>query len=170
MQISYTLNSSNALRKIDALERELVDPTREPLRTAFVGAGVIYFEDMRARFASAAAGDGTWAPLAKSTLKRKKRNRGILIDKGTLQAQLTPGNSHNVIRVTSAGLQCAITLPVAKYHQQGTRRMPQRKVLDAPRPAAKARMVAKIHAAVRVVADQIQRQTYAKFGPVVSVN
>lgn len=157
--ITFKLNATGVLRKLDRLQDGLGNATREPLRAGMVRAGLIYFQDMRARFERASAGDGTWRPLAKSTLAdRRKKDKRILRRSGRIYASLTPGNSGNRIQVLPTKVECSILAPVyAKYHQNGTSHMPARPIQVAPSIEAKKRIFAVINAAAGQAAAAIWR-------------
>jgi hypothetical protein len=155
--VAFKLNATDVLRKLDRIKEGAGDATREPMRSGMVRAGLIYFQDMRARFDRASAGDGTWAPLAKSTLADpRKRDKRILRRTGRLYASFTPGNNGARIRVLPNKVECSITAPAyAVYHQNGTSRMPQRKLMDQPSIEAKRRIFAAISDAAGKMAASI---------------
>lgn len=62
----------------------------------------------------------TWAPLAESTLKRKKKDTGMLINHGTMVRGFSVENA------TAEGAEIANTQKYAVYHQFGTKKMPAR--------------------------------------------
>ena len=154
----YKFNTRHVLDKLDGIMQGLGNATREPLRRGVVKAGVIYFEDMRARFQKASAGDGTWQPLAASTVKRKGHKR-IEVDSGRLYAAFTPGNSNNMIRVTPQGLQCALRGPIhAKYQHNGTKHIPPRALIAVPSRRAKLRMQIAINTEAARLASTVWRR------------
>ena len=111
-------------RAVDNLASKIANPD-DKLMTR-VGLAVI--EDTERRFMT--AGYGTWPPLSAATVKRKKGSF-ILIDTGAMFASL---------RITKQGPQMVdVTVPyggrkhnpkVPMYHQTGTKRIPQRKIMD----------------------------------------
>jgi alpha-ketoglutarate-dependent taurine dioxygenase len=155
---AFRLNAADILAKLDKLQPGLGNATREPVRSAMVKAGLIYFKDQRARFDRASAGDGTWRPLAPATLAQK-RDKRILRRTGRLYASMTPGNSGARVVVHPNRVSCSIVAPnYAKYHQSGTGRMPQRKILDVPSRDAKRHIFAVINRAANKAAAAIWQQ------------
>jgi phage gpG-like protein len=82
----------------------------------------------------ASGASGKWADLAPSTIARKGHDT-ILQDTGELMASLTQRDAQgerggNIFEVTPEHLRFGTSDPVAGYHQSGTSRMPQRKVID----------------------------------------
>lgn len=76
-----------------------------------------------------------WAPLAASTIARKSRKgyptNKILHATGVLRDSLTKsGAPGSVVRVTPDELFMGTHVPYAQYHQQGTKRMPKRVIVD----------------------------------------
>lgn len=94
---------------------------------------------------------GGWAPLASSTISEKARagygGQPILVRTGEL-AQSLAGGSGSVKQVTPTSLTVGTDDPIAKYHQYGTRKMPQRKIIGLSF-AARSQVV-------RVLADYIR--------------
>jgi phage gpG-like protein len=81
-------------------------------------------------------GSGGWAPLAESTLRRK-RAKGfppdILRATGRLEDSLTVEDHPEHVQVaTTDSLWWGTTVPYAGYHQHGTDNMPMRKVIEPP--------------------------------------
>jgi hypothetical protein len=86
-------------------------------------------------------GNGTWAPLAPSTIKAKIRKgtfgRGTLRDTLHLFRTLfQERTADSRLRTVSGGLRLQLNtgVPYAIYHQVGTSRMPQRQVIPDPLP------------------------------------
>lgn len=67
-------------------------------------------------------GGSKWAPLKFSTIFRKGSST-ILVDKGRMRNTLITATTASTVTISSAA-------PYAQYHQSGTRRMPQRKVIE----------------------------------------
>jgi phage gpG-like protein len=64
-----------------------------------------------------------WAPLSPVTIARKKQNKDkILTHYGPLRKSVK-------VEVLQEGLRLTTGAPYAKFHQEGTSRMPQRKIL-----------------------------------------
>lgn len=82
------------------------------------------------------AGGSGWRPLAASTIARRRkggraglRDR-ILQDTGRLKQSFIPGRPENVFRQFGGkGVDVGTTLRYAPYHEFGTSRIPQRKML-----------------------------------------
>jgi hypothetical protein len=155
VDVFFTLDARKALASLDQLQAGLSDATREPIRGGFVRAGLIYFRDMRARYQGAMNGDGTWAPLAPATVRAKHGDRRILYRTGALFNDVPPANFNRAIQVSSTGLKAFVTNPIAKYHQRGGRRLPQRKILVDPRPAARALMIQAIRDAADAAVSRV---------------
>lgn len=67
-----------------------------------------------------------WAPLARSTVRRKKHSR-ILVDTGRLLGSLSSSDHTDAIRdIEDRYLAFGTSVPYAIYHQTGTSRMPAR--------------------------------------------
>ena len=75
-------------------------------------------------FAGSRAPDGsTWAPLAASTLRRRRGTTAtILVDRTILRPSI-------FARGQPSGLQFGTNVPYGRYHQTGTPRMPRRAFL-----------------------------------------
>lgn len=92
------------------------------------------------RFATEGAyGGEKWAPLAPSTLARKDPGKGILVDSGRLRASLTQETAPDSIRaLLPQSLHWGSSVPYGVFHQKGTSRMPQRRVVKLPQPVKRA--------------------------------
>ena len=64
-----------------------------------------------------------WAPLSPVTIARKKQNKDKIL------TEYTPLRKSIRVNVLQEGLQLTAGVPYAKYHQQGTSKMPQRVIL-----------------------------------------
>lgn len=89
----------------------------------------------RQQFDSQGQFSGGWAKLAESTIAAKAAaglDPRILHATLLLEKSLTsPGLAPSAIReVTPEGFRFGTSVPYAKYHQTGTRRMPRRRVLE----------------------------------------
>ena len=121
-----------------------------------VAATHVYADAMRERFKAASAGDGTWPPLAPSTAKRRARKSPdgvarILWVTGELFESLTPGSESNVFELMADRVRYGTSNPIAKYHQQGGRNLPQRRILVEPSQELLVRCIAPIQASWRSV-------------------
>lgn len=154
MDVYFTLDARKPLERLNALQNGLGDATKEPLRGGFVRAGLVYFQDMRRRFEGAMNGDGTWPRLAPSTVKDKRGDTRILFRTGALFNDIPPANFNRALEIAPGGLKVYIVNRVAKFHQKGNRRLPQRKIFVDPRPQARLLMIQAItEAANRTVAQ-----------------
>lgn len=95
------------------------------------------------------AGGSGWAPLSASTISRRRKGSRtgiggrILQDTGRMKQSFIPGSPENVFRQYGGeGVDVGTTLFYAPYHEFGTGRIPQRKMLPtrekAQQIAAKA--------------------------------
>jgi phage gpG-like protein len=84
-------------------------------------------------YSDGAYASGGWVPLAPSTVAEKAR-RGldprILRATGKLFGSLTSGDPGHVERMGPREFVYGTTVPYAKFHQRGTRRMPRRPPLE----------------------------------------
>jgi len=106
------------------------------LSTGLVKAGTRLTTFYYRRFFRADATRG-WPALAKSTERAKKRkgtyHKGILRDEDNLSRSFLPGAPNHVRRIAVDSITEGTADPKAKYHQEGTSRMPIRRVVvDAP--------------------------------------
>lgn len=80
--------------------------------------------DIQKQFYSNSDPDGNkWAPLSPVTIARKKQNKDKIL------TEYTPLRKSVRVNVLQEGLQLTAGVPYAKYHQQGTSKMPQRVIL-----------------------------------------
>jgi phage gpG-like protein len=81
-------------------------------------------------------GSGGWAPLAPSTLARKRalgQPADILRATGRLEDSLTvPSHNEHVEIELGDSLWWGTLVPYAKYHQQGSGRLPRRRPVEPP--------------------------------------
>lgn len=105
----------------------------------------IYTAFIRRRFVGASRGDGTWPPLAESTIRRRRRQSDVILrDTGLLFSQLAPEfvslapytqpSAYKFEAVASFGgtgryPDGVSTTEVLMFHQLGGGRLPQRKIL-----------------------------------------
>lgn len=114
----------------------------------------IYSAFIRKRFVRASRGDGTWQPLAPSTIARRRKGSSVILrDTGLLFSQLSPGfqkmgpvvkqgQTKFVANVSFGGQgkypDGATVTDVMSFHQTGGGNLPQRKILvDADEPTRK---------------------------------
>ena len=100
----------------------------------FEAAGTFMRTTMDEQFGSEGGRTGGWAPLsARYAADKAKRygSRPILQASGDMIASLTGQGSGNVSRTVGGDtLEFGTSVPYATYHQTGTSRMPQRRILD----------------------------------------
>lgn len=130
--------------------------------TGYVGQGLeeavhVYAGAMRRRYADAAAGDGTWKLLAKSTIASKRGKTAwperILYLTGALYSSLTPGAAGNVMDTARDRITYGTRVRYAKYHQKGGGRLPRRRILARPNADVLARCTAPIVAGLKRTID-----------------
>lgn len=139
------MNAFQFSHNSDALERTL-----ENFQSSLADnspALAVVADDLREmiaeQFATEGAAGGTpWAPLAASTLKKKRETRrGILNVTGALLASLTEaGSPGHVEKVDGRQLLLGSALPYATFHQTGTRRMPARPIIALSGDRAEGRL------------------------------
>lgn len=95
MQINVNVNLQGIQSRFAAMRSVINSGTAHPvIRAAFMAAGVTYLGAMRQRYVKAARGDGTWKPLADSTVAGRRR-------KGDLRG--TIANLQQLRKATPAG-------------------------------------------------------------------
>jgi phage gpG-like protein len=162
------VNVAGLDRVIARLNRPAVlNTTSGPLRDGLVAAGAIYLGSMRERYVRAARGDGTWLPLAPSTIAGRRKGKGsggkveILRDTGILLNSLSLGANGNVQQMIDRGIEVGTVIRYAKHHQYGGTtpgRPPQRKILVAPDQPTRERMRAPIQRAVAKIAAEAAKK------------
>jgi hypothetical protein len=147
-----------------------IDPAaNRHTRDGLVAASQVYLGFVRQRFLNAARGDGTWKPLAASTIRArlakgakspraKKMTRAqrvasleILRDTGILFNSLSAGGASSVQRPIPWGIEVGTAVRYAKYHQHGGHvpgRPPQRTILVAPDAGTREQMRTILQAAL----------------------
>lgn len=126
------------------------------LQDAMAEASDIYHESMRSRFVSASNGDGTWAPLAESTLKQRGAGSGILVKTGSLEASLQRGADDHVLEVTPQSVIEGTADPKAGFQHFGTKRIPARPIYVYPSDETLDDMKVPISGAVRMIFQKSQ--------------
>jgi phage gpG-like protein len=109
----------------------------EDARPAFSRIARLFEEAAREQFATeGSAGGEPWAPLAESTLRSKPPGKGILENSGRLLNSLVFGGvagAGDAVRFLGAQeMRWGTNVPYAAFHQHGTSRMPQRRVVKLP--------------------------------------
>lgn len=154
---------ASLIRKVTAAAGAAGAPA---MQKGYAQAGQIYLSDMRRRFVSASRGDGTWVPLAPSTIARRRqgpakpKGKGkkaapaakpeILRDTGLLLNSLSLGAKNNVNRQLSDGIAVGTRVKYAKHHQAPSvpGRPPIRTILVQPNAETAARIKQVLQAAV----------------------
>lgn len=107
--------NSQILQTPKIMRRESIPRLRKVLKEAFKTQG--------------ASTGVPWAQIKSSTLLRKAIGKTILRDSDELFWSLTRAKDpQNVTKVFSNQLQFGSTLEYLKFHEEGTSRMPQRKI------------------------------------------
>jgi phage gpG-like protein len=126
----------------DVISRTMLrfEKAAEDARPAFRTIAHLLERAALQRFESEGAyGGEKWAPLAPSTVARKGAGKGILVDSGRLRASLTQETAADSIRVLlPQEMRWGSTVPYGKFHQSGTSRMPQRRVVKLPEQVKRA--------------------------------
>lgn len=94
-----------------------------------------------------AYGSGGWEPLSPKYAEWKGRNypgRPIMVLSGDLRESLTGRNKWTIEDIQPLQLRLGTADPIAGYHQEGTSRMPQRRLIDL-REDDKSRWMKIIH-------------------------
>lgn len=155
---------ASLIRKVTAAAGAAGAPA---MQKGFAQAGQIYLSDMRRRFVSASRGDGTWVPLAPSTIARRRQGTAkpkggkgkkaapaakpeILRDTGLLLNSLSLGAKNNVNRLLTDGVAVGTRVKYAKHHQAPSvpGRPPMRTILVQPNAETAARIKQVLQAAV----------------------
>ena len=117
----------DGMEQAKAAVNSLADQIKNPDQQLMRRIGDATLEDLDQRFMT--RGYGTWAPLSAATIARKG-NDMVLIDTGAMYASSKVEIAGPAVRVTVpyGGVNHNTSVPA--YHQQGTRRMPQRKIVE----------------------------------------
>jgi phage gpG-like protein len=108
--------------------------------TALIGMDVLAFVADQFR-SEGRRGGLPWRRLAPSTIARRRRGgRGglrdrILQDTGRLKQSFVRGGGGNVFRSGAKSIEVGTTIRYAPFHEEGTSRMPQRKILPTGQQA-----------------------------------
>lgn len=118
------INLDNVQKALDNLTEKINNPPEQLMRRL----GETAIEDIDQRFMT--RGYGTWAPLKPSTIKRKG-NSMVLIDTGAMLSSV------NISKLTQDSVEVDVPFggktrnpKVPVFHQEGTKRMPQRKIIE----------------------------------------
>lgn len=118
-----------------------------PMQDGYIAASDVLWGFERSRFSS--AGDGTWKPLAESTIsKRKSKGESeplpILHERGDLENSLHRGGVNHVLDVTASAIIEGTQDPKARFHQDGGVNLPARTIVVEPDAQTLADMKAKV--------------------------
>jgi hypothetical protein len=115
------------LEKVQRLLNNLGDKIENPGEKLFNRLKAAGMEDIDQRFMS--RGYGTWPSLSPRTIKRKGHSF-VLVDTGAMLSSAKAYRRGNriFIRIPYGGRTHNPDVP--RYHQTGTRRMPQRKIIE----------------------------------------
>lgn len=114
-----------AIEDLTPAWQDVADDVRADFALNMIGEGALFGGD---------GGKGGWAPLSPRTVREKARAgygaMPILWRRGTLGESLAiKGAEGNVSVVTATGVTLGTDIPYAHYHQEGTRKMPARKIV-----------------------------------------
>jgi hypothetical protein len=144
---------------LDRLKEKLSERNSPMMRDIRDSWRILFRSFIRLRFVRASRGDGTWTPLAPSTIRRRRRGRGrgtprILVDSGKLQQGLSPGGDTFFENDTPAGFEAILAgsplSTLAMWHHEGNERLPSRTILVPP-PAKEVEKMGK--AAAKIIAE-----------------
>jgi hypothetical protein len=131
--VNVDIKGLDDVRKVfNNLAEKIANPDAQIMRRL----GDATMDDIEDRFMT--RGYGTWAPLSPATIKAKKGNTMVLIDTGTMFASLKPEVQGRYVRVLVPFGGKKRDPSVPGYHQQGTDRMPQRKIVEFTQKLAKS--------------------------------
>lgn len=133
----------------------------QTMRPAWEDVGNLLLADFAQQFASEGAYLGPqiaplWKPLAPSTVRdRLAKGFGgehpILQRTGQLLGSVSErGAAGNIFEVSDNGIRAGTAYPIAKFHQYGTTRMPQRKMIGL-RWATRSQIL-------RILGDYVRQQ------------
>lgn len=149
MQFGIRVNTSPFARFVSNLEAQLNPAHPGPMQEGLLAASDVYMESERLRYAEASHGDGTWQELADSTIKAREEEgetppMPILHKTGDMEASMGRGHPNHVLEITDSGIIEGTADPKARFHQDGSERMPARPILVAPTGDTLAAMKEKI--------------------------
>jgi phage gpG-like protein len=126
IEFTYSLNLESVEKALTEFQESLAD--QQPALAAIADD---CREMIAEQFASQGGAEGTpWAPLAPSTLRRRRASPSILYATGALRRSLTePGAAGHIEELEDQSLTLGTRLPYALYHQTGTRRLPARPII-----------------------------------------
>lgn len=110
--------------------------TASPMQAGALSASNAYHAAMRARFAAASLGNGTWQSLAPYTVKQHAKIGDdlphILHFFGNLELSMERSEPDHVLDITADSIIEGTENFTAQYHQYGTPKMPARPILVFP--------------------------------------
>lgn len=154
MRIGVRINAGAVARRLEQL-RAAAEPASAPMRQALNDSMDVYMDGQRARFAAASGGDGTWAPLAESTVRQRERRGDTPVEAlhitGGLEGSLERGSSDHVFEETPDGVREATSHCLAVIHHNGStsRHLPARPVMAEPEDESLDEMKEKLVAGMR---------------------
>ena len=155
IQASIDVSQLTGLAQMLRREREALagGSDQGPIDLGLAAAGNAYMGSIRERYVRNSRGGGTWAPLAPSTLRRRRKGvqtqgaqaagktarilaaRGlapmsaaILIDSSNLLGSITSYATEAI----SDGVRVGTEVDYAQYHQEGGPSLPQREIFVEP--------------------------------------
>lgn len=136
MRLRFRLNTSSFSRFVERATAALDVGQAGPVRDGMLAASDAHGESLRERYTGASAGDGTWAPLAESTVKARERRGETPLDilriSGSIESSLARDDENHVLETTDKSIIEGTRHRLARYHQDGTERMPARPIIVAP--------------------------------------
>ena len=127
---SFTVEGEEQVGRMLSRTTDRLDDLRP-----FLGAAAGFMAvAMEKQFNSEGGRTGGWAPLSDRYAADKAERWGarpILVASGAMRDSLTGSGSGSVRReIGGDSLEFGTSVPYASYHQTGTSRMPQRRILD----------------------------------------
>lgn len=125
------MQDDELLRYLSRLQQELAEP-----RELMQGIGDLLVQRIESRTADKLDPDGApWAPLAESTLRRKRGQGSILVGAQHRRGgrELLGGHmlEHASANADDTSVEVGFPEPYAGYHETGTSRMPRRGLLTS---------------------------------------
>lgn len=132
MQLTPSIDASPLDEFLDRMDA-VTDIGRDGVfQDACLEASDFYFESERERFDRYSLRGGDWAEHAPSTQKRRGVNATILVDKGNLQDSMSRSGVNHILEVETDKVTEGTQDPKARFHQDGTDKMPARPILADP--------------------------------------
>jgi len=130
VQFSFTVEGEEQVsRMLSRTTEKIAD-----MAPFFQAAGVLMQTSMEEQFGTEGGRTGGWAPLSEryaADKAKKYGSRPILQASGALIGSLVGGGGGHIERVQGNDtLEFGSSIPYGTYHQTGTSRMPQRRILD----------------------------------------